>query len=78
MKPILIKNGQVIDPGRFVGIGDVLIQQGKIAAVGPNLPAPPDCTTIQAKGMLVLPGFVDLHVHFREPGFEYKLSLIHI
>ncbi|HEX5646746.1 MAG TPA: dihydroorotase [Nitrospira sp.] len=75
VKPMLIKNGQVIDPGRFVGIGDVLIEQGKIAAVGPNLPVPPDCTMIQATGMLVLPGFVDLHVHFREPGFEYKETI---
>ena len=75
VKPILIKNGQVIDPGRFVGTGDVLIDQGKIAAVGPNLPVPPGCMMIQAKGMLVLPGFVDLHVHFREPGFEYKETI---
>jgi dihydroorotase len=75
VKSILIKGGQVIDPGRFVGVGDVLIEQGKIAAVGPNLPAPPGCTTIQAGGRLVLPGFVDLHVHFREPGFEYKETI---
>ncbi|MBH0193625.1 MAG: amidohydrolase family protein, partial [Nitrospira sp.] len=75
MKPILIKNGQVIDPGRYVGISDVLIEQGKVTAVGPNLPAPPGCTTIQARGLLVLPGFVDLHVHFREPGFEYKETI---
>jgi dihydroorotase len=75
VKPILIKNGQMIDPGRFVGISDVLIEQGKIAAVGPNLPAPPGCTMIQAGGLLVLPGFVDLHVHFREPGFEYKETI---
>ncbi len=75
VKPILIKNGQVIDPGRFVGISDVLIEQGKVTAVGPNLPVPPGCTTIQARGLLVLPGFVDLHVHFREPGFEYKETI---
>ncbi len=72
---ILIKGGRVIDPGRFTGLGDVLIEQGKIAAVGPNLQARPGCTTIQADGLLVLPGFVDLHVHFREPGFEYKETI---
>lgn len=72
---ILIKGGNVVDPGRFVGMADVLIDQGKIAAVGPNLPAPAGATIIQANGQLVLPGFVDLHVHFREPGFEYKETI---
>jgi dihydroorotase len=72
---ILIKGGKVVDPGRFVGVGDVLITDGKIAAVGPDLQAPAGSTTIQAKGRLVLPGFVDLHVHFREPGFEYKETI---
>jgi len=72
---ILIKGGHVVDPGRFVGTGDVLIDQGKIAAIGQNLRAPAGCTTIEAQGLLVLPGFVDLHVHFREPGFEYKETI---
>lgn len=73
--PILIKGGKVIDPGRFVGTADVLIEKGRIAAVGRNLPALPGGTTIQADGKLVMPGFVDLHVHFREPGFEYKETI---
>lgn len=73
--PILIKGGKVIDPGRFVGRADVLIEKGKIAAVGRNLPTLPGGTTIQADGKLVMPGFVDLHVHFREPGFEYKETI---
>jgi dihydroorotase len=72
---ILIKGGKVIDPGRFVGVGDVLIDDGKIAAVGPNLQAPVGSATIEANGRLVLPGFVDVHVHFREPGFEYKETI---
>lgn len=75
MVAILIKGGRVFDPGRFVGQGDVLIDQARIAAVGPNLHAPAGATTIQATGLLVLPGFVDLHVHFREPGFEYKETI---
>ena len=73
--PILIKGGKVVDPGRFVGVGDVLIDQGKVSAVGPNLQAPAGSTMIEAKDRLVLPGFVDLHVHFREPGFEYKETI---
>ena len=72
---ILIKGGRIVDPGRFVGIADVLIQDGKIAAVGSNLPAPANSRIVQAEGKLVLPGFVDLHVHFREPGFEYKETI---
>lgn len=73
--PILIKGGHVVDPGRFSGMGDVLIDEGKIVAVGPDLQAPAGCAMIDAQGLLVLPGFVDLHVHFREPGFEYKETI---
>ncbi len=72
---ILIKGGRVIDPGRFVGMADVLIDGGKITAVAPQLSAPAGSRTIQAGGKLVVPGFVDLHVHFREPGFEYKETI---
>ncbi len=72
---ILIRGGQVIDPGRFNAVADVLIEDGKIAAVGQNLTPPRAATLVEAKGRLVLPGFVDLHVHFREPGFEYKETI---
>lgn len=76
---ILIKGGHVIDPGRINGQADVLIENGKIAAVGPNLAATGNSkgavTVVDATGKLVLPGFVDLHVHFREPGFEYKETI---
>ncbi len=72
---ILIKGGQVIDPGRVNGPADVLIEQGKIAAVGPKLKAPAGATIIDATNKVVMPGFIDLHVHFREPGFEYKETI---
>ncbi len=72
---ILIKGGTVIDPGRVNGPADVLIEDGKIAAVGPKLTAPADAKVIDATGKMVLPGFIDLHVHFREPGFEYKETI---
>jgi len=72
---ILIRGGRVIDPGRLNAVADVLLEGGKIAAVGRNLTAPRGATIIDAKGRLVLPGFVDLHVHFREPGFEYKETI---
>ena len=72
---IHIAGGHVIDPGRFNGVADVLIDEGRIVAVGPRLTTPAGATKIDATGRLVLPGFVDLHVHFREPGFEYKESI---
>ncbi len=77
---ILIRGGRVIHPGRFNGLADVLIENGKIVAVGPNLKIPAGKsgagpTVVEATGKLVLPGFIDLHVHFREPGFEYKETI---
>jgi len=72
---ILIRGGQVIDPGRLNEVVDLLIENGKIAAIGRNLTAPGGVTIIDAHSRLVLPGFVDLHVHFREPGFEYKETI---
>jgi dihydroorotase len=74
-RTILIKGGHIVDPGRFVGVGDLLIDQGKVAAIGHNLAASSGGATIQGSGKLVLPGLVDLHVHFREPGFEYKETI---
>ncbi len=77
---ILLRGGRVIDPGRFNGLADVLIENGKIVAVGPNVKIPAGKsgagpTVVEATGKLVLPGFIDLHVHFREPGFEYKETI---
>ena len=65
----------MIDPGRVNGVADILIENGTITAVGPKLAVPSGATVIPAAGRLVVPGFVDLHVHFREPGFEYKETI---
>ena len=78
---ILIKGGTVIDPGRVNGPADVLIENGKIIAVGPRVTAAAgreknDVTVLDATGKVVLPGLVDLHVHLREPGFEYKETVV--
>ncbi|MYG40077.1 MAG: dihydroorotase [Nitrospira sp. SB0677_bin_15] len=76
---ILIAGGHVIDPGQWNGVADVLIEEGKISAVEPNLQQKlqkvKGLKIIDAKDLLVCPGFVDLHVHFREPGFEYKETI---
>lgn len=75
---IAIHGGQVIDPWHRVGMADLLLDQGVIVAVGSGLTtlAPGQALeSIDARGLWVLPGFVDLHVHLREPGFEYKETI---
>ena len=68
----LIKGGRVIDPANKIdGVLDVLIEDGKIAAVGEELPGD-DAEIIDAEGLLVTPGLIDMHVHLREPGQEAK------
>ncbi|MBW2569878.1 MAG: dihydroorotase [Deltaproteobacteria bacterium] len=82
----LIKGGRVIDPGNLDGIMDILIEDGKIVEikaqrsdVGAGLkPAPTrktDAQIINASGKIVTPGLIDMHVHFREPGHEYKETI---
>jgi dihydroorotase len=69
---VLIRNGRVIDPADGVdAVQDVLIADGVIRRVGPALVAP-DAEAIDATGKVVCPGFIDMHVHLREPGYEYK------
>jgi len=71
---LLIQNGYIIDPqsGRE-GYYDILIDGEKIVQIGTGLTGShADCEVIDAKGMLVAPGLVDVHVHFREPGFTHK------
>jgi dihydroorotase len=70
---LLVKNGRVVDPANGVdAIQDVLIRDGLVERVGPHLAAPPDAPCIDAAGKVVCPGFIDVHVHLREPGYEYK------
>ena len=69
----LLRGGRVIDTAAgFDGTADVLIRSGLIAEVGRGLAAPSGGRVIDAGDLLVVPGLVDLHVHFREPGHEYK------
>src|SRR5881394_3716400 len=71
----LIKNGRVIDPASGTDrIADVLIEDGRIAGVGPNLSAA-KAEVYDATGMIVAPGFIDMHVHLREPGFEHAENI---
>lgn len=73
---ILIKNGRVIDPAnRIDGQFDLLIDRGKIAKLGKGLDAG-KAEVIDAGGKLVVPGLIDLHVHLRDPGLEYKEDIV--
>jgi dihydroorotase len=75
---ILIKGGHLIDPAnKKNGQFDLLIKNGKIEAVEPEgkIKDIPNAEIIDAKGAIVAPGFCDMHVHFREPGHEYKETI---
>jgi dihydroorotase len=75
MSRLLIRNGRVIDPaaGRDEAV-NVLIENGTIVAVGPALDAP-GAEVFDAAGLVVAPGFIDMHVHLREPGSEHAETI---
>ena len=73
---MLIQNGRVIDPANKIDATfDILVKDGVIAEVGKNLKVKAG-ETIDAKGKLVTPGLVDIHVHLRDPGLEYKEDIV--
>ena len=84
---IIINNGRIIDPSQGIdGTGDIFIENGKIREIRTPAPPPlskggrrgvsaPDLRTIDASGLLIIPGLIDMHVHLREPGFEYKETI---
>ena len=69
---LLIRKGRLVDPvGGIGGVMDILIEDGKLAVIGSDL-REPEARVIDARGLNVCAGLVDMHVHLREPGFEYK------
>ena len=74
-EPLALRGGRVIDPANGLdAVADVFIADGRVAAVGPD--AGKDASrTIDASGLVVCPGFVDIHTHLREPGFEHKETI---
>jgi len=76
MPALVIRNGRVIDPASgYDGVADVWIEDGAVRAVGPNTAAPAGAETFDATGLVVAPGFIDMHVHLREPGFEHAETI---
>ena len=72
---LIIRGGRVLDPGQGIDlVGDVLIEDGRIAAVEPDI-KDGGARVIDAKGLIVCPGLVDIHCHLRDPGFEYKETI---
>ena len=72
----LLRGAHVVDPQEGIDdVLDVLIDGEKIACVGKDLEAPADAEVIDAAGKYLVPGLVDMHVHFRDPGFEYKETI---
>ncbi len=73
MSSLLVRGGRLLDPSQGIdGPGDVLVVDGLVADLGPGLAAPAGGEVLEADGLLVTPGLVDIHVHFREPGQEAK------
>ena len=76
MRPVLIRGGRIVDPTQTLdGVGDVLLQDGKVVATGPGIGTPDGATVIDATGLIVAPGLIDVHVHLREPGHEDRETI---
>jgi dihydroorotase len=77
--PVLIENGRVIDPGNLDGFMDILIKDGKISEIKKQRTEVggqrSEVRVIDASGKIVTPGLIDMHVHLREPGYEYKETI---
>jgi dihydroorotase len=70
---LVLRNARVLDPANRVdAVQDVLVEDGAIARLGPKLTAPPAAEVLDLTGKVVCPGFIDMHVHLREPGYEHK------
>ena len=74
---ILLKNGRIIDPDTNLDmIGDVLIEKDRIIDIADNIDiGENEAQVIDCSGCVVGPGLVDIHVHFRDPGFTYNVRL---
>lgn len=73
---LLIRGGRLVDPSQQIDAAfDVLIADGVVAAIGERLEPPAGAEVVEAAGRVVTPGLIDMHVHLREPGQEYKETI---
>ncbi len=73
MQPLFIKGGRVIDPSQNLDDrADLLVSDGTVEAVKKDLKQPEGAAVIEADEMVIVPGLIDMHVHLRDPGQEYK------
>jgi dihydroorotase len=73
---MLIRGGRVVDPSQGMdAVLDVLLADGRVARVGERIDAPDGAETVDASGLIVAPGLIDVHVHLREPGQEHKETI---
>ena len=76
MRPTLIRGGRVVDPSQGVdAVLDLLLADGRVARLGVGLDAPEGAEVVDAGGLVVTPGLIDVHVHLREPGGEHKETI---
>jgi len=74
---LLIKGGRVIDPSQNLDDAlDVLVENGVVIEIGKSLAASSEAKIIDASGKYVVPGLIDIHVHLRDPGLEYKEDIV--
>lgn len=75
-QPLVLKGGRVVDPSqRLDAVVDVLLVDGRVAEIGTNVREHEDAHVHDVSGMIVCPGFIDVHVHLREPGGEHKETI---
>ncbi len=73
---LLIKGGRLVDPAAGIDrVMDILVENGKVRDVAAAIKKAANCPVLDAKGLVVAPGFIDMHVHLREPGQENKESI---
>jgi dihydroorotase len=74
---LLIKGGRIIDPSQGLDATlDLLVVDGLVQEIGAGLAAPADAEVVEAAGCYVVPGLIDMHVHLRDPGLEYKEDIV--
>ena len=76
MKDLLIRGGRIVDPGSSLDLlRDLRVRDGRVAEIGEHLETRPDEAVLDASNAVVAPGFIDVHVHLRQPGYPEKETI---